>query len=344
MIDININWVLEQGQNLEASDIHMLSGEVLTFRVNGFLKLTEKILKNTEIIHMALEILGHSKLEQLKEKKEYDMTYEDNLQNRYRMNFHYSKGNLGISIRVLQKNIPLMENLNFPKSVYNLLENKTGLILVSGSTGSGKTTSLAAMIEYLNSNRNLNIITIEDPVEYLFQSKKSIIRQREIGRDTNSFNDALKSALRQDPDVIMIGELRDLKSIQMAITIAETGHLVLGTLHTIGAVESIDRIVDVFPKETQNQIRLQLSNILRGILNQQLVPKTDKSLTAAYELLINNQAVGNYILSGKTNQIHSIMESSGKLGMITMKKSLETLYNTNIISKENFDRLIQSVK
>jgi len=341
---ININWVLEQGRNLEASDIHILSEEVLTFRVDGNLHLTETKITSTETINMTVEILGRDGLDQLKKNKEYDMTYEDSMQNRYRMNFHYTKGNLGISIRILKKNIPHMDILNLPKAIYNLLEHKNGLILVSGATGSGKTTSLAAMIEYLNTNKNLNIITIEDPIEYLYQSEKSIIRQREIGRDTNSFNNALRSALRQDPDVIMIGEMRDLESIEMAITIAETGHLVLGTLHTIGAVESIDRIIDVFPQEKQNQIRLQLSNILRGILNQQLVNKTDGKLIAACELLINNQAVGNYILSGKTNQIHSIMESSGKLGMITMKKSLETLYKDNIISKESYNRLVLSAK
>ncbi|MGF6905694.1 type IV pilus twitching motility protein PilT [Fusobacterium sp. PH5-44] len=340
MIDINIKWVLENGQKMKASDIHILPDEYLVYRVNGSLQITERFINGVEIVQMAKELLSENGLEQLHGKKEHDFAYEDNAHNRYRMNFHFINGKIGISIRILQNEMPIIELLDLPSGIYNLLENKNGLIIISGATGSGKTTTLSAIIDYLNKNKDLNIITIEDPVEYVFKSQKSIIRQREIGKDTDNFQNALRSALRQDPDVIMLGEMRDLESIEMAITIAETGHLVLGTLHTIGAVESIDRIIDVFPKEKQSQIRTQLSNVLRGVLNQQLVKSAEGNLVGAYELMINNQAIKNHILSGKSNQIYSIMESSSKLGMITMKKAIEKLFVKNIISKEIFEKLI----
>lgn len=336
---ISVKWVLENGRNLGASDIHIIPDECLVYRINGSLNITEKFINSSYIILMAKELVGEKGLEDIEKQKEYDFAYESSDHNRYRMNFHFINGKLGISIRILRSQVPIIESLALPDGVYNLLENKNGLIIISGATGSGKTTTLSAMIDYLNKNKDLNIITIEDPVEYVFKSQKSIIRQREIGKDTDNFQNALRAALRQDPDVIMLGEMRDLESIEMAITIAETGHLILGTLHTIGAVESIDRIIDVFPKEKQNQIRTQLSNVLRGVLNQQLLKSVDGSLVGAYELMINNQAISNHILSGKSNQIYSIIESNSKSGMITMKKAVEELFNKNIISKEVFEKI-----
>ena len=216
-----------------------------------------------------------------------------------------------------------------------MIESKKGLILITGPSGSGKSTTLASMVEELNSTKNLNIITLEDPIEYLFKSKKSLIRQREIGRDTHSFAQGLKSVLRQDPDVIMVGELRDRESIAAALTASETGHLVLGTLHTNSASETISRIVDVFPAEEQNEIRVKLAATLKGVVSQRLV-RTKERRRGAYEILLSIPAVSNLILGNKLNQIDSVIESNKKMGMILMRNYLEDLYSQNIISKEEY--------
>ena len=228
-----------------------------------------------------------------------------------------------------------MEELGLPKILKKLIESKKGLILITGPSGSGKSTTLASMVEELNSTKNLNIITLEDPIEYLFKSKKSLIRQREIGRDTHSFAEGLKSVLRQDPDVIMVGELRDRESIAAALTASETGHLVLGTLHTNSASETISRIVDVFPAEEQNEIRVKLATTLKGIVSQRLV-RTKNGRRGAYEILLSIPAVSNLILGNKLNQIDSVIESNKKMGMILMRNYLEDLYSQNIISKEEY--------
>ena len=228
-----------------------------------------------------------------------------------------------------------MEELGLPKILKKLIESKKGLILITGPSGSGKSTTLASMVEELNSTKNLNIITLEDPIEYLFKSKKSLIRQREIGRDTHSFAQGLKSVLRQDPDVIMVGELRDRESIAAALTASETGHLVLGTLHTNSASETISRIVDVFPTEEQNEIRVKLATTLKGVVSQRLV-RTKERRRGAYEILLSIPAVSNLILGNKLNQIDSVIESNKKMGMILMRNYLEDLYSQNIISKEEY--------
>ena len=228
-----------------------------------------------------------------------------------------------------------MEELGLRKILKKLIESKKGLILITGPSGSGKSTTLASMVEELNSTKNLNIITLEDPIEYLFKSKKSLIRQREIGRDTHSFAQGLKSVLRQDPDVIMVGELRDRESIAAALTASETGHLVLGTLHTNSASETISRIVDVFPAEEQNEIRVKLAATLKGVVSQRLV-RTKERRRGAYEILLSIPAVSNLILGNKLNQIDSVIESNKKMGMILMRNYLEDLYSQNIISKEEY--------
>ncbi|MDR3258467.1 MAG: PilT/PilU family type 4a pilus ATPase [Fusobacteriaceae bacterium] len=339
MVEIDFQRVLEIGRQKGASDVHILQDEFLTYRINGKIVKDENFKitkKDTDFI--VSELLNESKREKFKKEKELDIAYENNNKNRYRINLHYQKGSVGISIRILKDEIMTIDNLNLPIVVKKMIENRNGLVLVSGATGSGKSTTLAAMVEEINKMKNLNIVTIEDPIEYVFQSKNSIVRQREIGADTNSFKNALKSVLRQDPDVILIGEMRDLESIEMAITVAETGHLVLGTLHTIGAIECIDRIIDAFPKEKQNQVRLQISNVLRGVINQQLISGVDGKIVLACEILINTPAVANYILSGKTNQISSIIESNQKLGMISMRKYVENLYKDGKISEEEYIR------
>lgn len=269
------------------------------------------------------------------QNRELDCSFEDSNNLRYRGNFHWERGNIGISIRLIENSIKSMEELGLPKILKKLIESKKGLILITGPSGSGKSTTLASMVEELNSTKNLNIITLEDPIEYLFKSKKSLIRQREIGRDTHSFAQGLKSVLRQDPDVIMVGELRDRESIAAALTASETGHLVLGTLHTNSASETISRIVDVFPAEEQNEIRVKLATTLKGIVSQRLV-RTKNGRRGAYEILLSIPAVSNLILGNKLNQIDSVIESNKKMGMILMRNYLEDLYSQNIISKEEY--------
>jgi twitching motility protein PilT len=269
------------------------------------------------------------------QNRELDCSFEDSNNLRYRGNFHWERGNIGISIRLIENSIKSMEELGLPKILKKLIESKKGLILITGPSGSGKSTTLASMVEELNSTKNLNIITLEDPIEYLFKSKKSLIRQREIGRDTHSFAQGLKSVLRQDPDVIMVGELRDRESIAAALTASETGHLVLGTLHTNSASETISRIVDVFPTEEQNEIRVKLATTLKGVVSQRLV-RTKERRRGAYEILLSIPAVSNLILGNKLNQIDSVIESNKKMGMILMRNYLEDLYSQNIISKEEY--------
>lgn len=242
------------------------------------------------------------------------------------------------SIRILTKKIQNFEELKLPEILKNMIEYENGLVLVTGPTGSGKSTTLAAMIEEINQREALSIVTIEDPVEYIFENKKSLIRQREIGRDTLSFANALKSVLRQDPDIIMVGELRDIESIEAALTAAETGHLVFGTLHTNGAVETINRLIDVFSKEKQEQIKTQLSSTLRGVVSQQLLLDKENKVVPAFEILFVNTAVSNHIASGKTNQISIAIETGQKYGMISMKEYISNMYKNRVIDKKEYDR------
>ncbi len=251
------------------------------------------------------------------------------------------RGTIGITVRVLNTEILSFEQLKLPRTLEQFTEYKNGLVLVTGPTGSGKTTTLAAMIDKINNEKAYHIITIEDPIEYLHSHKKSVVEQREIRSDTASFKTALKYILRQDPDVILVGEMRDLETIEAAITAAETGHLVFGTLHTNSAAKTIDRIIDVFPKERQAQIRSQLSTSLRGVIAQQLVPLKDGSgRRVALEILVGNPAVGNLIREGKIHQIPTVIQTGARFGMITMEKSLEALYKKGIISREEYKNRI----
>lgn len=250
------------------------------------------------------------------------------------MNLYTEKRMPAFSIRVLTKKIQSFKELNISEALKDMIKYKNGLVLVTGATGSGKSTTLAAMIEEINQKEALSIITIEDPIEYIFENKKSFIRQREIGTDTLSFANALKSVLRQDPDIIMLGELRDVESIEAALTAAETGHLVFATLHTNGAVETISRLIDVFSKEKQEQIRIQLSSVLRGIVSQQLLLDKEKEIIPAFEILFVNAAVSNYIATGKVNQISNVIETGQKYGMISMREYLSNMYKNGVIDKK----------
>lgn len=317
--------ILKDAQKEEVSDIHILTGEKIVFRKQGKLERKDYNIPNCDDIEKWIEnILSKDKKIKYFQEKDIDLSYENSF-GRYRINMYFEKSFPAIAIRVLKKEIKNLSLEEYPEILKEMVKYKNGLVLITGTTGSGKSTTLATMIEEINVNYEKSILTIEDPIEYIFKNKKSIIRQREIGKDTNSFATGLRAALRQDPDIIMVGELRDLESIEIALTIAETGHLVLGTLHTNSASSTINRIVDVFPAEKQEQIRVQLSMNLRCVVTQQLVNSKDGKRIPAFEILVVTPAVANQILNNKINQIDSFIETGKKFGMISMRESLEIL-------------------
>lgn len=317
--------ILKDAQKEEVSDIHILTGEKIVFRKQGKLERKDYNIPNCDDIEKWIEnILSKDEKIRYLQEKDIDLSYENSF-GRYRINMYFEKSFPAIAIRVLKKEIKNLSLEEYPEILKEMVKYKNGLVLITGTTGSGKSTTLATMIEEINVNYEKSILTIEDPIEYIFKNKKSIIRQREIGKDTNSFATGLRAALRQDPDIIMVGELRDLESIEIALTIAETGHLVLGTLHTNSASSTINRIVDVFPAEKQEQIRVQLSMNLRCVVTQQLVNSKDGKRIPAFEILVVTPAVANQILNNKINQIDSFIETGKKFGMISMRESLEIL-------------------
>ena len=317
--------ILKDAQKEEVSDIHILTGEKIVFRKQGKLERKDYNIPNCDDIKKWIEnILSKDEKIRYLQEKDIDLSYENSF-GRYRINMYFEKSFPAIAIRVLKKEIKNLSLEEYPEILKEMVKYKNGLVLITGTTGSGKSTTLATMIEEINVNYEKSILTIEDPIEYIFKNKKSIIRQREIGRDTNSFATGLRAALRQDPDIIMVGELRDLESIEIALTIAETGHLVLGTLHTNSASSTINRIVDVFPAEKQEQIRVQLSMNLRCVVTQQLVNSKDGKRIPVFEILVVTPAVANQILNNKINQIDSFIETGKKFGMISMRESLEIL-------------------
>lgn len=317
--------ILKDAQKEEVSDIHILTGEKIVFRKQGKLERKDYNIPNCDDIEKWIEnILSKDEKIRYLQEKDIDLSYENSF-GRYRINMYFEKSFPAIAIRVLKKEIKNLSLEEYPEILKEMVKYKNGLVLITGTTGSGKSTTLATMIEEINMNYEKSILTIEDPIEYIFKNKKSIIRQREIGGDTNSFATGLRAALRQDPDIIMVGELRDLESIEIALTIAETGHLVLGTLHTNSASSTINRIVDVFPAEKQEQIRVQLSMNLRCVVTQQLVNSKDGKRIPAFEILVVTPAVANQILNNKINQIDSFIETGKKFGMISMRESLEIL-------------------
>ncbi|MCX6796767.1 MAG: PilT/PilU family type 4a pilus ATPase [Candidatus Falkowbacteria bacterium] len=254
--------------------------------------------------------------------------------NRFRINLHFQEGRVGLSARLVPMRIPMPEEIDLDETIYRLTHLKDGLILVTGPSGAGKSTTLAVMIDIINAERQAHVITIEDPIEYTFVEKQSIIEQRQLGRDTRSFAQALKSALRQDPNVIMVGEMRDLETINAALTAAKTGHLVLSTLHTSSAAETVERIVDYYPVQNQQQIASQLASVLRAVICQQLLPRKDGSLVVAREVMINNNAIANLIKNSQTGQIQSVIQTSRAEGMITLNQYIDELLTRGIITSQ----------
>ena len=340
---ISIKELLNEAMIMGASDLHITVGIPPKVRVNGLLKdLGIERLTPEDTNAIVTPILEEQSKTTLEERGEVDFSFSIPGLGRYRVNVFRQRGSYAAAIRLVGTVIPSPKSLGIPESVIELTNKKRGLILVTGPTGSGKSTTLASLVDVINTNRNAHILTVEDPIEYLHQHKKSIVNQREIGPDTLSFSNALRSALREDPDVILVGEMRDLDTISIAITAAETGHLVLSTLHTIGAVNTIDRIIDVFPPHQQQQIRIQLASVLESVVSQQLIPTADgKGRVAAFEVMHGNLAIRSLIRESKSYQIKNILQTSKKLGMQTMDDAIYDLYLNNKIDRKRALRFAQ---
>lgn len=318
----------------DASDLHLTTGVPPILRVNGKLYATPfDPLTPEESQNMIYSIMTEEQKQLFEQDNELDFGFSMKGIGRLRINVYRQRGAMGAAVRSIPYDFKTFEELNVPKVVYDLMNLHRGLVLVIGPTGCGKSTTLASMIDYINANKNYHIVTVEDPIEFVHTHKKSIINQREIGNDTGSFSNALRHILRQDPDVILVGELRDLETIQHALNVAETGHLVLATLHTSDASQTINRIIDVFPPNQQEQVRVQLSFVLQGIISQHLLERADgKGRILATEVLISNSAIRNLIREGKIEQITSAIQTGGEAGMHTLNQSLVELYLDNIIS------------
>ena len=325
---ITVEQLLMTAKEQGASDVHITVGVPPKMRVNGeLLDLDYPRLMPDDCEKIVLSIMNERQLAMFKENGELDFSFSIPQVGRYRVNVFRQRGSVACAMRIVGTEVPKPEQLGVPQSVIDLYDKKRGLVLVTGPTGSGKSTTLASLIDRINDERNAHVITLEDPIEYLHSHRKSMINQREIGIDTQSYAKALRSALREDPDVILVGEMRDLETISTAITAAETGHLVFSTLHTIGAAATIDRIIDVFPPHQQQQIRVQLATVLEAVISQQLVPlERKKGRVAAFEVMHGTVAIKNLIREGKTHQITGIIQTSKKNGMVTMDDALLELY------------------
>lgn len=333
---MNIKSLFQLAVKKKASDLHLVVGLKPILRINGELQFidSEKIVSEKEVEQGVFSIINDEQKKIFFKAKDFDFGYSYDDKNRFRVNLRFEKSNISLAARVIGEEMPTLSDISMPEVICDLLNLNQGLILITGPTGCGKSTSLAAMINYINSNRRCNIITLEDPIEFIFTSEKSIITQRQLGSDMVSFAQGLKHVLRQDPDVIMVGEMRDLETVSSTITLAETGHLVMATLHTYSASQTIDRIIDIFPPHQQNQVRMQLSMTLAAVISQRLLPKTDGGQVAAREILINSPAVSNLIRENKISQIKSVIETSSKLGMVSIDQDLKRLYKEDLITKE----------
>lgn len=319
-----------------ASDLHLVVGVPPTLRIDGRLLpiKEEKILEAKDVETLIKSTLRPDVGERLTHDKEVDFSFGFQ-EMRFRVNVYYERGNLAASLRVIPKEIKTLEALGLPPILERFTVLKQGLVVMTGPTGHGKSTTLASLIQHINETRAEHIITIEDPIEYVFEHKKSIVNQRELGSDTNSFARALRASLREDPNIILVGEMRDLDTIETALTLAETGHLIFTTLHTNNAAQSPDRIIDVFPSHKQQQIRLQLANVLAGVVSQRLIPKVKGGRLAAVEVMIATSAVRNTIREGKTHQLPNIIQTSAQEGMINLDKVLAELVSKGEISIED---------
>lgn len=348
----HIDDILQASQQIKASDIHLTIGLPPMARVDG--KLTPMRWEQVgprEAQRLVYDILTGDQIEKFERTKELDFSYGVAGIGRFRFNVYRQRGSIGCAMRAIPHSVPSLDQLRLPSVLRDLTRKHSGLILVTGPTGSGKSTTIASMIDVINTEREVHILTMEDPIEYLHQHKTGMINQRELGTDTDSFHNALRAVLREDPDVILVGEMRDKETIAAALTLAETGHLVFGTLHTRNAPQTVDRVVDVFPPDQQDQIKVQLSNSIEAVVAQQLVPMLGGGRVASIEIMVATSAIRNLIREGKTYQIMSSIETGTQYGMQPMDKVLADLHKSGMISyddaitravdRENFLRLVK---
>lgn len=349
---MDINELLIKLIEMKGSDLHISVGCSPCYRVNGVLIHTgDEKLTPADTECLVRQVTTQEQMKEIDEVGDYDMSHAIQNLGRFRINIFKQRGSYSIAIRSVQMNIPTLKEINMPDVLYEFAQKQRGLVLVTGPTGSGKSTTLASMINIINSERKCHIITLEDPIEYLHKHNKSIVNQREYRSDFKSFVSGLRSCLRQDPDVILLGEMRDLETMEIALTAAETGHLVFSTLHTTGAAKTIDRIIDVFPPHQQQQVVIQLANVLEGVISQQLVLDIEeKKRMAAVEIMISTPAIRNLIREKKTHQIQNQIQTGSKFGMQTMDSSLLKMYNDKQISRQtllkaalDFDNVIKQI-
>lgn len=333
--------LLQQVFERRASDLHLSVGLPPVMRIDGKLVRSEHPpLSKEDVQRLVFSMLNNEQRRVLEQNWDLDCSYGVSGIGRFRVNVYKDRGTYAAALRSIVTEVPTFEQLNLPPIVKETAEKPRGLVLVTGPTGSGKSTTLAAMIDYINTHRAEHILTIEDPIEFIHQSKRSVVHQRELGQDTRSFENALRAALREDPDVILVGEMRDLETIRLALTAAETGHLVMGTLHTSSAMQTVDRIVDVFPAEQQMQIRVQLSNSLAAVFSQALLPRINEfkekvGRVMAQEIMIVTPAVANLIREGKSAQIYSSIQTGAQYGMVTLETALKELYIKGLVNFED---------
>ncbi len=335
-LDPTMKKLLDLAIERKASDLHLTVGVPPTIRIDGKLSAVpdEPVITPETVVRLVQSFMTQEQLERLKIRKEVDFSfgYQDM---RFRTNTYFQKGNMAASLRLIPKLIKSITELGLPPILEKFTTPSQGFFVITGPTGHGKSTTLAAMINHINHTRSEHIVTIEDPVEYVFEHDKSIISQREVGSDTNSFARALRSSLREDPNVVLVGEMRDLETIDAALTLAETGHLVYTTLHTNSASQTADRIIDVFPPHQQQQVRMQLANVLLGVVSQRLIPRTSGGRIVACEIMVANSAVRATIREGKTHQLPNIIQTSASEGMITLDKVLAELVSKGEITIDN---------
>jgi twitching motility protein PilT len=336
-IDQKMKNLLRLVAQQNASDLHLVVGRYPTLRLDGKLyPLTqENILSPEDTQALSSILLSEDDKKKLISEKQVDFSYNFEDKARFRTNVFFQQGYISIAMRMISDKIKTLEELNLPSVLYDFTNNSQGLLIITGPVGHGKSTTLSALVDHINHNEDKNIITIEDPIEYVYEQDRCIINQREIGRDTKSFAEGLRSVFREDANVVLIGELRDLDTISTAITAAETGHLILATLHTNDTAQTIDRIVDVFPSHQQNQIRYQLASALIGVVSQRLIPKIGGGRIPAVEIMLNNNAVGNLIRENKIYQIDSVIETSLRDGMVSLDKSLADLVQRGSITADD---------
>lgn len=332
-----MDFLLAQIMEKKGTDLHLCAGSKPLMRVNSELIEVEggDRMHPDQISDFVHSYLTEFQLQELQREKSLDFSYSKRNLGRFRCNVYYQRGTYAMAIRALPIDIPRLDSLGLPPILKDLMHKPKGLVLITGATGSGKSTTLASLVDYINENNKYHIITIEDPLEYLHGHKNSMITQREVGGDANDFASALKSALREDPDVIMVGEMRDMETMSTALTAAETGHLVLTTLHTSSAVKAMDRILDAFSADQHGQIQSQLATVLEGVISQQLLPKADGSgLIAVAEVLVATPAVRNLIREGKHFQIGNLIQTGTKQGMVSLERTLAKLVKSGVISRE----------